>query len=406
MDKVIIAGVGGNAQNLLPETRKAIENADVLFGTKRILDMFCDVKAERIPFKNPKNTILDVKNFAKSGKKVVILASGDPNFNGVADYVRREIGKENVCVLPHLSSVQLAFTRIGEKWDDAALTTIHARPIEDSINVIIKNRKTAILTDNEHTPAKLAEKLIEAGFSGLTFYVCEELETENEKVHKLRLEQVPDKEFSELNVVIVINEKTRTEKDSIFGNNDSLFEQEKPFKGLITKKEVRAISLAQMGLKADSVIWDIGAGSGAIAIEASKIASLGKVFAVEQHTNRVEQIKANIKTFNAFNVSILEGKASKVCPTLPEPDAVFIGGSSGEMDEVLEIARGKLKTGGKIIVNSVTLENLNKANSFFEKNGFSKEILTVNISRSKNIGGLTSFESLTPIFITTATKGE
>lgn len=188
------------------------------------------------------------------------------------------------------------------------------------------------------------------------------------------------------------------------GIPDSEFFQRYPQKGLITKVEVRVITLAKLNLRETSVLWDIGAGSGSVAIEASRLAKRGKVFAIEKTPSDIKNIEINIGKFNAKNVEVIPAYAPDKLDLLPDPDAVFIGGSSGRLEEVLEKVCRRLVPHGRLVMNAASVENLSTALKVLKKNKWQKEITMVMIARSKTTGALTRFESLNPVFILSAWK--
>jgi precorrin-6Y C5,15-methyltransferase (decarboxylating) len=184
----------------------------------------------------------------------------------------------------------------------------------------------------------------------------------------------------------------------LFGIGETEFRQRE--KGsLITKHEIRAISLAKMGLTCSSVIWDIGAGSWAVSIEASLLAAEGVVYAIEKNSADVAIIRHNIERFQRPNIVLIHGYAPSGLDKLPDPSAVFIGGSGGKLAPVLDCVCRRLAEGGRVVCNLATLENVNLAANRLKANGFTAEITLVNVARSRTIAGLTRFEPLNPVFV-------
>jgi precorrin-6Y C5,15-methyltransferase (decarboxylating) CbiT subunit len=173
---------------------------------------------------------------------------------------------------------------------------------------------------------------------------------------------------------------------------------------LITKEEIRAISLSKMRIREDSVIWDIGAGSGSIAIEAGRIAKMGKVYAIEKKHDRIEQINENIKNFLMKNIEIIEGEAPDCLKRLREPDSVFIGGSSGRLKTILEVCSKSIKSNGRIIINAITLDTLKTASDSLKWLNIPFEIISVNIAKSKGISDSIFFEAQNPVYIISGEK--
>jgi precorrin-6Y C5,15-methyltransferase (decarboxylating) len=212
-----------------------------------------------------------------------------------------------------------------------------------------------------------------------------------------------DAEFSPLNVVIL--KKTGENPKWSIGIDDEEFYQRKPDKGLITKKEIRTLSISALRLKEDSIVWDIGTCTGSVAIEAAKIAREGQVFAIEKNDGDLENCKQNLAKFRV-DATIVHGKAPEGLDTFFDPDAVFIGGTAGGMEEILDICCSRLKEGGRIVLNAVTIENLSEALAAFKQRGYHTNITLAQISRSKPILNLTRFDALNPIYIIEAWRQE
>ncbi len=188
------------------------------------------------------------------------------------------------------------------------------------------------------------------------------------------------------------------------GIPDEEFHCREPRRGLITKAEVRVISLARLRLREDLVVWDIGAGSGAVAVEAALIAGKGSVWAIEKNAEDAGNVELNAEKFGAANVKVVHGRAPEGLDGFPDPDAVFIGGSGGEMRRILEVVSKRLKAGGRVVVNAITLDNSYEAVSAMKELGFEVEATLVQIARSKPLLNMMSFEALNPIYIITGKR--
>lgn len=403
MSKVRIIGVAPGG-SLLPEASRLLNQAEMVFGGGRLLGMFPALNGEKIVIKNNLAEIaaLIKKNLGR--KRMVVLASGDPNFFGIARYLKAEMGGNAVDIIPNVSAMQLAFARIKESWEDAVFVSVHSRPIADIVNTVCLNNKVGVFTDTKHTPADIARVLLEHGVDGYQAYVCQELGSKDERVVKTDLRGLCRMKFSPLNVLILLREQSKSQPQQIFGLPETSFYRRQY--GLITKQEVRAISLAKMRLAEDSIVWDIGAGSGAVSIEASFIARKGQVFAIEKNEKDIAIIKKNMKKFNVSNVSVIQTFAPNGLDNLQNPTAVFIGGSGGKMKEIIDLVSRRLKPGGRVVINIVALENLGAAVNALKARGFVIDITLVNIARSTNIMELTRFEALNPVFIVTGMKEE
>ncbi len=292
---------------------------------------------------------------------------------------------------------------MGERWHDAYLTSVHGRSMKGLAQRIDCKEKVAILTDVENTPNKLANYLLSFGMIEYEAFVAENLGGEAEHCRWFQLEEMLDTEFSPLNVVIL--KKIGEGPVWPLGIDDEQFIQRKPLKGLITKKEVRTLSISALRLKKDSIVWDIGTCTGSVAIEAGRIAREGKVFAIEKNEADLENCRENLAKFRV-DATVKHGKAPDGLADFPAPDAVFIGGTGGGMADILDVCCSRLRENGRIVLNAVTIENLAEAVALFKERGYKTDITLVQISRSQPILNLTRFESLNPIYIIAAEREE
>ncbi|MBC8275446.1 MAG: precorrin-6y C5,15-methyltransferase (decarboxylating) subunit CbiE [Chloroflexi bacterium] len=406
-DKVYVIGVAPNgASSLLPEARQLVNRAEIIIGGKRLLDMFPSLTGERITIRNNLAEVTDLIKKNLRHKRMVVLASGDPNFYGIASYLTGKLGKDIVEIIPNVSAMQMAFARIKKSWEDAVFASVHSRPIEDIVETVRLNNKIGIFTDDEHTPAMIARVLLEHGVDGYQAYVCQNLGREDEKVIETDLYGLRQTECSPLNILILL--RVRQKKPTggalcprLLGIPDEKFHQRRPKEGLITKQEVRAVSLAKMRLTDESVLWDIGAGSGAVSIEASFLARKGRIYAIEKNNADVAIIKKNLQKFHVPNVEVVHTFAPDGLDKLPEPTAAFIGGSGGKMEEILDLLCHRLKPDGRIVINIVALENLNAAVNALKARGFMTDVTLVNVARSTGVIELTRLEALNPVFVVT-----
>jgi len=403
--KIYIIGVAPDGVSTLsPKAWELINGAEIIMGSRRLLAMFPALTGEKIAIRNNLAEVTDSIKKNLEDKRIIVLASGDPNFYGIAGYLVGKLGKDMVDIIPNVSSMQVAFARIKESWEDAALVSVHSRPIEDIVETVRSNHKVGMFTDDEHTPAAIARVLLEHGIDGRRAYVCQNLGSQDENVVATDLRGLGEMEFSPLNVLILLRDSEKpagAPTPRYLGIPDEEFHQRRPKEGLITKQEVRAVSLVKMRLTEKSVVWDIGAGSGAISIEASYLAGKGRVYAVEKNDADVTIIKKNLRKFEVSNVEVMQAFAPDGLSRLPDPTAVFIGGSGGMMEGILDLVCRRLKPGGRIVINIVALENLGAAVNALKARGFISDVTLVNVARSTGIMELTRFEALNPVFVVT-----
>ncbi|MEI7028229.1 precorrin-6y C5,15-methyltransferase (decarboxylating) subunit CbiE [Paenibacillus sp. y28] len=404
MNTVKIIGIGDDgAAGLLPQYRAWIAESDVLAGGERQLSFFADAGKETVVLQGGLRAAVEqLQALHSQGRRIVVLASGDPLFYGIGGYLASRLEAE---IYPFPSSIQLAFAKLGRAWQDAYVASVHGRSIKGLAQRIDGRETVALLTDETNSPGAVADYLLSFGMKEYRAFVGEHLGGREEQCGWFELEELREREFAPLNVLVLVRKPDAVVPSWTLGIPDEAFAQRKPDKGLITKKEVRVLSLAQMNLKNDSTVWDIGTCTGSVAIEAGRIAREGAVFAIEKNEGDLQNCHDNMRRFRV-DLTTAHGRAPEGLEAFQDPDAVFIGGSGGELKELLKVCCGRLKPGGTIVFNAATLENLYEACRAFGELDFTTEVQMVQVSRSKPILNLTRFEALNPIFIITARRSE
>ncbi|BDV44397.1 precorrin-6Y-methylase [Geotalea uraniireducens] len=400
--KIYLVGAGIEGwEGFGAKALEVINEAEVLIGHQRHLDIFPAFKGE----KRELGDLSIMLEFLKgTDKATVVLGSGDPNFFGVARFLLRNLPKERIEIFPNVTSVQYAFARIKEPWDDAIFVSVHGRGLKAAVDRIVAAEKVAILTDAKNSPAAIARELIERGAEGYEAWLCENLGMADEKFTKTDVKGLLEIEASSLNILILIKAWEPTlEQYPVIGIDDEEFAS---VKKLITKQEVRAVTLAKLQLQDDLVMWDIGAGSGSVSIEASNLMPNGRIFALEKNPQYLTFIRDNLKKFAARNVLLVEAYAPEGLEELPDPDRVFIGGSGGMLEEIIEAVDKRLKPEGAIVLNAVTLDTLTKAVEFLEDHGYTVEVSCINVAKTRGLTEYKMFESLNPVYVISARKGE
>ncbi|MEK8132347.1 precorrin-6y C5,15-methyltransferase (decarboxylating) subunit CbiE [Paenibacillus filicis] len=403
--QITVIGVGDDGKAGLPAAYlERIERCGVLIGGERQLSFFEDSPAEKVVIRSSLSEL--VKKLEQESRDTVVLASGDPLFYGIGGYLAGKL-PGRVSVYPAVSSLQLAFARIGDSWQDAAILSLHGRSIKGLAQRIDGKRKVALLTDEINSPPAIARYLLEFGMTEYEAFVGEHLGGERERTGWYGLQELGTVEeafFAPLNVV-VLRFRRDAERPAVWplGIEDGEFAQRKPDKGLITKREVRVLSLGALGLRPDSIVWDIGTCTGSVAIEAARLCREGAVYAMEKNEGDLANAVENSRKFRT-DLTLVHSKAPQGLEAFPDPDAVFIGGSGGELRELLALCCSRLRPGGTIVLNAVTIENLAGAQQAFAQEGFTTDITLAQLSRSKPILDMTRFEGLNPVYIIAARR--
>jgi precorrin-6Y C5,15-methyltransferase (decarboxylating) len=403
---VTVVGIGDDGcASLTSRAASAVACAQVLVGGERHLAFFPRFPGEKIVLKAGLGAALDRVAMLADEHQVCILASGDPLFFGIGALVAKRIGGDHVEFLPAPSSVQWAFARTGIPWDDAEVVSVHGRNVEGLVSRVRRSAKVAVLTDVDNTPARLAARLLEHGDTAWTAWVCERLAGPGERVRRFTLADLAvERDIDPLNVLLLMRAEAWRAPPAIPFLHEDAFAKRMPKNGLITKREVRLLSLAALSLSPDAIVWDIGAGSGSVSIEAAMLAPRGRVYAIEVDPEGVAICRENVRTHGVDNVRVVAGRAPEALADLEPPDAVFVGGSKGSMDPIIAASLGALRPGGRLVVNAVTLENVAEAYAAFRARGIDPEVTLVQIARGVPLARYQRYEALNPIHILAVEK--
>ncbi len=348
----------------------------------------------------------------QTGGDVVVLAGGDPLFYGTARYLCDRLGKDRFEVVPHVSTMQLAFARVKESWDEAYLSNLATQSIERVLERIRTAEKVGLFTSEQLTPAVLAGHLVERGFDYFTVYVCENLGSPDERVTRGSPAEIARQKFGPLNVMVLVRKSGVPDKPTnlvsrrLFGNPDEGFLQSKPKRGLLTSSEVRAIALSELELRPDSIVWDVGAGSGSVGIEAASIADRGQVYAIEMDAEDYGLLTENTQRFGVRNLTPVLGQAPQAWEKLPDPDAIFVGGTGRMVTELVEAAWPRLRAGGRMIANIASMENVVALQGLLSERLRVEPLLwMIQLSRGNYQFEKLRLESSNPTFLIKATKG-
>lgn len=407
-EKIHIIGVGDDGlDGLTASARTLVDQADLLIGDEKTLASTPEAKQ----FLVAANFDSAVDRIASSDdERMVVMASGDPLFFGIARLLCDRLGEERFEVIPHVSSMQLAFARVKQTWDEAYLADLGVQTVDVVAEKIRVAEKAGLFTTEQTTPGVVAQALLDRQIEYFTAYVCENLGSPDERVTKGSLAEIAGQEFVPRNVMVLVRDPGAPDRPTerlgqrLFGNPDEAFLQSKPKTGLLTPAEVRAMALAELDLGASSVVWDVGAGSGSVAVEAACIAAGGKVYAIERDGEDIELIRANADRFGAVNLAAVHGSAPEVLADLPDPDAIFVGGTGREASQIAAQAFERLVSGGRMVVHVASMENVTAVREHLTAAGCDVKILMVNLARSTYQLERVRFDALNPSFLLSTVK--
>jgi len=416
-----VVGVLDDGATSLTATALAyLRRADLVIGGARTLALFEDDIAPTAVRRDLTGQLSAVPEWIRAARSdhqaVVVLATGDPLCHGIASYLASRLCVEAIEVLPNVSTLQLACARVGLAWQEAKIVSIHAKDAGEWMQgaapthglyalaqAVRAHDRLLVLTSPDNTPDRVARLLLTEG-QGDDFHlaVVERLNRADERVlADLTPAGAAGQRFAEPNVLLLWRVRERANPVR-FGLMDSAYHQRQPEKGLITKQEVRAVSLARLQLRADSVVWDIGAGSGSVGLEAARLCPSGHVWAIEKNEGDVAIAQRNQRDFGVANHTLLHGKAPEYLDGWPDPDAVFIGGSGGELGELITLILRRLKPGGWLVMNFVTLENLATATQALAAQHAVWDVLQLQAARSKPILHMHRMAAENPVWIVCA----
>ncbi|WP_422032849.1 precorrin-6y C5,15-methyltransferase (decarboxylating) subunit CbiE [Roseovarius sp.] len=385
-----IVGIGEDGMDgLLPATRAVVEAAEVIVGGDRHHRLSEAVTAERVAWPSPFDALIDLLMSFK-GRRVVVLATGDPLWFSVGARIGRAIDPAEITYHPQVSAFQLASARMGWSVADVETLTVHGRPVEQMIAFIQPQARLLILTTGAETPAKIAAFLTERGFGKSRMTVLAAMGGKDEArfdgVAESWAHEVPA--FNTLAVDCVAAPDAAL-LPRVPGLADALFEHD----GTMTKQEVRAVTLSKLMPMRGALLWDIGTGCGSVAVEWMRGARYARAVGIEPRADRRAMAAANALALGVPKLELIDGYVPEALEGLEAPDAVFIGG--GLSREVFEAAWAALRPLGRLVCNAVTLES--EALLLELHKEFGGELVKIGVARAEPVGRLTGWRPLMPV---------
>ena len=387
-----IVGVGEDGlDGLSPAARAIVAQAALVVGGERHLALLRPISAATLAWPRPIEDALDVIE-ARRGEPVCVLASGDPFFFGVGSMLVRRFATDEIACLPAPSAFALAAGRLGWSEQDCALLSLCGRPIEAIIPELQPNARVLALSWDGSTPIKLAALLNALGMGRSNLTVCEAIGGPSERIRSARADRFGLDDVAALNTIaleVAADEGARVLPRSS-GLADDWFEHD----GQITKRDVRAITLAALAPRRGERLWDVGAGSGSVAIEWMLADPANRAVAIEARADRALRIARNAASFGVPALEIVTGAAPAALAGLPAPDAVFIGGGASAPG-VIERAHDALLRGGRLVVNAVTLETQAALIDWRARSG--GEVVSISLAHAEPIGRFTGWRPAAPV---------
>ena len=391
--KISLVGIGMGAEKTLTlEGKKALNEAELLIGAKRMTEAV-QKPGQMVLHEYRSEKIVEYIREHPKYRTVAIALSGDVGFYSGAKKLIDQLDG-NVEVICGISSVVYFMSKIGLSWDDAKIVSAHGRNC-NLISMIRHNPKVFSILGTEDGVAVLASRLVYYGMGDVTLYVGENLSYENEKIFHDKAANLTEYRGDALSVVTACNEKA-TPLSAVHGISDGEFLRGK---APMTKEEVRTVSLSKLRLSEDSVCYDVGAGTGSVSVEMALRAWMGQVYAIEKKEDALALLKENKKKFAVDNLAIIPGVAPEAMTELPAPTHAFIGGSSGNMQDIINLLLEK-NPKVRIVINCITLETVTEAMNAIRDFGLEDvDIVQLAAARSKSIGRYHMMMGENPIYI-------
>lgn len=386
-----LVGIGEDGlDGLSSAARQAIAQAELVVGGRRHLDLIGRVAAETLAWRSPiEGTVPEI--LARRPRPVCVLASGDPFCFGVGPLLTRPLRAGEWRCHPRPSAFSLAAARLGWPLQDCTLVSLCGRPLETLIPALRPRSRVMVLSADATTPAAVVALLHARGYGRSRVVLCEALGGPRERIRAVAADDFSSDGIDPLNMLCLdlVAGPDAPLPSLVPGRPDAGFEHD----GQITKAEVRAITLARLAPRPGELLWDVGAGSGSVAIEWMLAHPANRAVAIERRPDRAARIRRNAAQHGVPGLVVIEGTAPDACAGLPAPDAVFVGGGAGR--GVIDMVGAGLGPGGRLVVNAVTLETEAVLLALFQDRGGA--LARIALARAEPVGGLHGWRPAMPV---------
>ncbi|MEN9260601.1 MAG: precorrin-6y C5,15-methyltransferase (decarboxylating) subunit CbiE [Thermostichus sp. HHBFW_bins_43] len=380
-----------------------LSQARTLVGIPSLLQHFAAHPARKVPLQGSVEGWIPLLKQELAKGSLVLLATGDPLFFGIGRLLTEHFPPEQLAFYPQVSSVQLALNRLQIPWQEATILSLHGRGVE-ALEPALKQGASPIvlLTDPDHSPAALAQFVLDLRLPmRYRAWVCSQLGSPQEQIFSCQLEDIQGRHFPSPNLMVL--RRVESEPDPsrwpLVGIPDDQFHTFPDQPGLITKQPIRLLTLGSLQLPQEGVVWDIGSGTGSVAIEIARLSRGLQVYAIERNATGICLIKRNSERFGLENLQVIPGAAPQVLATLPDPDRVLLGGGGKGIPDLLPVLQARLRPGGVLVANFATLETCYETLQWLREHGWQVRLEHIQISRSATLGGGTRFAPLNPVYL-------
>lgn len=391
--QISLVGIGmGNRATMTLQAEQIFKECDCIIGARRMTESLTAYEKPVFHAYQPEEIHRFLQEHAEY-KQVAVALSGDPGFYSGAKKLAETLTVYDVQIIPGISSAVYLAARLGISWEDAALVSIHGRK-QNFIHAITKQEKTFLLFGGEEAGTYICDKILHYGLNEVEFYIGRHLSYAEETIIHKHGDELKPEDFEGLAAAYVVNP-----------NPDTCIcphlEDEAFIRGKVpmTKAEIRAVSLAKLQLTKDAVLYDVGAGTGSVSIEAARQSGTICVYAIEKNPEGIELIRQNRQKFRCDQVEVVEGYAPEALLPLDNPTHVFIGGSSGNLKEILRVVLNK-NPNVRIVLNAISLETIKEAMEAMEEGLLpDAEIVQISAARSRKLGAYHMMTGQNPVYI-------
>ena len=389
--KIYIVGIGmDGSKTLTYEAKKAIENADVLIGAKRMTEPFAALGKKMLESWKTDEicAFLDSCGY----ENAAVLMSGDCGFYSGAERLKTALAGHETETIPGISTPVYMCAKLGLSWQDTHFVSLHGAD-SNIVRNVCGHGKCFFLLGGDITPADICRRLCEYDMGDIRVHIGARLAYPDELILSGTASELTEVKCDGL--CAVMTENGAPEKCVRYGITDSEFERGNV---PMTKSEIRAAVASKLKICYNDIVWDIGCGTGSVSVECALAAAEGTVFAVDRNDEAVDLTEKNARKFGCDNIRVICGDAPGALHGLPLPDKVFIGGAGGNISEITAAAKANGNT-PDIVITAVTVETLNEAVGALQEHGITPQVTQLSVTRTRAVGSHTMFDAQNPVFI-------
>ena len=389
---VYLIGAGmGTGGMLTAESVQAINSAELIIGATRLITPHSGKNRKSLIYPDEIMECIEESN----DDVIAVLLSGDLGFYSGAAGLRDKLGDCEVISIPGISSLSYFCAKLGTTWQDVHLSSAHGRS-HNALGEIRSNKRTFLLTGGNSNAASLCREMTKCGLGNLKVSIGENLGYPHERILTGKVAELDREQFADLSVMLVENDKPVVREFNAPALKDEVFLRGK---APMTKQEIRALAISKLHLKPYHVLWDVGAGTGSVSIEGAFAVPEGRVYAIEKKADALELLAINKEKFAVSNLEIIAGEAPDALAGVPVPDRVFLGGTSGNLEEIMNVVLARNHS-ARFVVTAVTLETLHEAVTRFEELEMTDvEIVQVAVTRTRSVGSYNMLEAANPVWM-------